>query len=221
MNVRSIALAVTTLVISTSVNSALIETDPHAFRIRFYQNLGGQPDVNSFFEQTIMVSAGNEIPLITPDGTVNTAFEYNATINPVTLTANVNYWVEISEADETTPINSWVIAESTPDSSSQGLIRRFDDQESWFIQPRANRGELAFSIGNEFQQLPTAQKSGLVSGLLLGEQKAVDNFFLLQDTTVTEIGWVGKYGVVAPIPAAIWLFGSGLLGLIGVARRKA
>ena len=29
-----------------------------------------------------------------------------------------------------------------------------------------------------------------------------------------------SYGVVIPIPAAIWLFGSGLLGLIGVARRK-
>ena len=27
-------------------------------------------------------------------------------------------------------------------------------------------------------------------------------------------------GVVVPIPAAVWLFGSGLLGLIGIARRK-
>ena len=26
--------------------------------------------------------------------------------------------------------------------------------------------------------------------------------------------------VVFPVPAAVWLFGSGLLGLIGVARRK-
>ncbi|MBI5783055.1 MAG: VPLPA-CTERM sorting domain-containing protein, partial [Gammaproteobacteria bacterium] len=26
---------------------------------------------------------------------------------------------------------------------------------------------------------------------------------------------------VVPVPAAVWLFGSGLLGLIGVARRKA
>ena len=30
---------------------------------------------------------------------------------------------------------------------------------------------------------------------------------------------VSAYGVV-PIPAAVWLFGSGLLGMIGVARRK-
>jgi len=26
---------------------------------------------------------------------------------------------------------------------------------------------------------------------------------------------------VIPVPAAVWLFGSGLLGLIGIARRKA
>ena len=29
------------------------------------------------------------------------------------------------------------------------------------------------------------------------------------------------YRTVVPVPAAVWLFGSGLLGLIGVARRKA
>ena len=28
------------------------------------------------------------------------------------------------------------------------------------------------------------------------------------------------FGAVVPVPAAVWLFGSGLLGLIGVARRK-
>ena len=30
----------------------------------------------------------------------------------------------------------------------------------------------------------------------------------------------GKLGAVVPVPAAIWLFGFGLLGLVGVARRK-
>lgn len=31
----------------------------------------------------------------------------------------------------------------------------------------------------------------------------------------------GTFGAPVPVPAAVWLFGSGLLGLIGVARRKA
>ena len=31
---------------------------------------------------------------------------------------------------------------------------------------------------------------------------------------------IAKVGPVVPVPAAVWLFGSGLLGLVGVARRK-
>lgn len=50
---------------------------------------------------------------------------------------------------------------------------------------------------------------------------------------IAEYGWTGDgtwdwqrgsalvRGNVVPVPAAIWLFGSGLLGLIGVSRRKA
>ena len=30
-----------------------------------------------------------------------------------------------------------------------------------------------------------------------------------------------QYGTAVPVPAAVWLFGSGLLGLIGLARRKS
>jgi hypothetical protein len=29
-----------------------------------------------------------------------------------------------------------------------------------------------------------------------------------------------RFGTVVPIPAAVWLFASGLLGMIGIARRK-
>ena len=38
-------------------------------------------------------------------------------------------------------------------------------------------------------------------------------------TTVTSTSFSGSITAV-PVPAAIWLFGSGLLGLVGVARRK-
>lgn len=34
-------------------------------------------------------------------------------------------------------------------------------------------------------------------------------------------GVAGKLGAVVPVPAAAWLFGSGLLGLVGIARRRA
>ncbi|MGB5298098.1 MAG: VPLPA-CTERM sorting domain-containing protein [Thiogranum sp.] len=32
--------------------------------------------------------------------------------------------------------------------------------------------------------------------------------------------WAVHAGNVVPVPAAAWLFGSGLLGLVGIARRK-
>ena len=38
-------------------------------------------------------------------------------------------------------------------------------------------------------------------------------------TIGTDPGISGSIGIV-PVPAAVWLFGSGLLGLVGIARRK-
>lgn len=41
---------------------------------------------------------------------------------------------------------------------------------------------------------------------------------LLLTTNGSIVG--SKLGAVVPVPAAVWLFGSGLLGLFGIARRK-
>jgi hypothetical protein len=35
-----------------------------------------------------------------------------------------------------------------------------------------------------------------------------------------DLSHLSVYAPVVPVPAAVWLFGSGLLGLVGVARRK-
>lgn len=53
----------------------------------------------------------------------------------------------------------------------------------------------------------------LATGLQNGRIEGVANSF----------SYVSKIGPVStvPVPAAVWLFGSGLLGLIGVARRRA
>jgi len=44
-------------------------------------------------------------------------------------------------------------------------------------------------------------------------------FGLTDDTGVGFSGFVEQTAV--PIPGAVWLFGSGLIGLVGMARRKA
>jgi hypothetical protein len=54
-----------------------------------------------------------------------------------------------------------------------------------------------------------------------GEESSGDNFGVNKDN-VSVFAWAVHSGNVSevPIPAAVWLFGSGLLGLVGVARRK-
>jgi hypothetical protein len=41
------------------------------------------------------------------------------------------------------------------------------------------------------------------------------------EMTLASTSLAGKLGAIVPIPAAAWLFGSGIIGLIGIARRKA
>jgi hypothetical protein len=52
-----------------------------------------------------------------------------------------------------------------------------------------------------------------VSGFTMGQS------LLGQDFSAS--GGIAKIGAVVPIPPAVWLFGSGLLGMAGVARRKS
>ena len=140
-------------------------TIAHDFRIHFYEDLGGLPMINHFFEQTVS-TAGTATPLTNGSGTV---FEYTTSISPLVLPGGTQYWIEILEADFTTS-SKWRIAESTPDST--GLTRRFSDSEAWVNDFANSRGALALNLAT------------------------------------------------VPIPAAVWLFGSGLLGLVGRARHK-
>jgi len=45
-------------------------------------------------------------------------------------------------------------------------------------------------------------------------------YILLDGTYITEIDQISHLTSVVPVPAAAWLFGSALLGLVGVARRR-
>jgi len=65
-------------------------------------------------------------------------------------------------------------------------------------------GQLGFNVQNGTYQLPS--QSGTQS-------ENIGYYYNYNSVTVS--------ATTVPIPAAIWLFGSGLLGLIGVARKKA
>jgi hypothetical protein len=44
--------------------------------------------------------------------------------------------------------------------------------------------------------------------------------FSAQSADQTTFSWSSSTSTVVPVPAAVWLFGSGLIGLVGLARRK-
>ena len=65
--------------------------------------------------------------------------------------------------------------------------------------------------------VPRALFSGMLTLAVLGEGLAWDVGYLTDATGSTDIEWLSVVSAV-PIPATVWLFGSGLIGLIGVAR---
>lgn len=61
--------------------------------------------------------------------------------------------------------------------------------------------------------------SGTVSGNGFDATQGIWNFSGQTATQIT-FSWSSSSATVVPVPAAAWLFGSGLLGLVGIARRK-
>lgn len=57
---------------------------------------------------------------------------------------------------------------------------------------------------------------------LFTSDAGTDTFIGTEASQATQIfgEWTNYEMTVVPVPAAVWLFGSGLLGLVGVARRK-
>ncbi|MGB5260724.1 MAG: hypothetical protein WBO34_09410 [Gammaproteobacteria bacterium] len=89
-------------------------------------------------------------------------------------------------------------------------------------------GDFGFSSAESYDYFGA---SGLtsISGDIMNY--ATGNTFLVGQATITDpdspfigirvtLGLNGNDPVVAPVPAAVWLFGSGLVGLVGLARRK-
>jgi hypothetical protein len=83
-------------------------------------------------------------------------------------------------------------------------------------------------IARLFAQTPIDQMYSGIAEASYGNSAGITSFELFEtgsDELITdwaltsESGEFGFYNPV-PVPAALWLFGSGLLGLIGISRRK-
>ena len=105
------------------------------------------------------------------------------------------------------------------------IVSAFEVDTSIGGLPSLNKGvdtgnTFFFLGGPQTQNSPVFTASNTFTGNLAYDLMTVKvDFSLSPDSTVGISGFVQQTPV--PVPAAVWLFGSGLLGLVGVARRRA
>jgi len=79
-------------------------------------------------------------------------------------------------------------------------------------------------INTTFDTLTLSEMMGFASfSAVLANGGSIEGGFMLTGDIASDFGGdtlAAKAGPVVPVPAAVWLFGSGLIGLVGVARRK-
>ena len=90
-------------------------------------------------------------------------------------------------------------ASATGDASAEASVDLFDDFGAFDILEIATHNTADIITGGSFEFT-----------LLNGESNPIAGF----------VDTFGEATAVIPVPAAVWLFGSGLLGLVGVARRR-
>jgi len=104
------------------------------------------------------------------------------------------------------------------------IVSAFEVDTSVGGLPALNKGvdvgnTFFFTGGPQTQNSDVFTASNSFTGDLAYDLMTVKvDFSLSADSTVGMSGFVQQIAV--PIPAAVWLFGSGLLGLVGMARRK-
>ena len=178
MTIKSISLAATALVLSTSVNSALVSTGD-IVTVNF--DISGNPGV-----------------VIPPE-----QMDYQIIFTPFGSSADM----AVNPGESFTLDWFENISDSTPLQTDDPSPFSFD----------------VYSFSNGFFGTGLEDVSGkLVMSNIIGDFNiaSISMRTLLNDGSFTS--YVEQSFVVTPIPipAAIWLFGSGLIGLIGFAKRK-
>ena len=168
--------------------------------------------------------SGNADPILgfglgasTPTGGSTFGFTFNLPIameGPINADSSVSYSLTslTSAGAQIAPVvGSNIVSAFEVDTSIGGL-------------PSLNKGvdtgaTFFFTGGPETQNSPVFTASNQFTGDLAYDLMTVKvDFSLSADTTVGLSGFVQQ--VVVPIPPAVWLFGSGLLGIVGIARRR-
>ena len=188
MDIKSISLAATALVLSTSVNAALIT------------NLSNLDINGTNYDVTFHTGAGDSFNALW-DANDDGIFGGGGS----TFATAPMFWGSSTEAGDAAIaiLNALGSVDWTTTSMSDGFVIPYNVYQGDGLTPGSD------SISNTYD----------VYTALEDDERAWGS--TLTDTTVWSNRPIASFSVTTvPIPAAVWLFGSGLLGLIGVARRK-
>jgi len=217
MGIKSILLAATALILSTSVNSAIVSTD--------WQNAGDNLitlDTVSGLEWLDLTETSSmsydDVTAQLGVGGAYEGFRYATDTEVISLWSN--FGVDLSQDAPSSPYHIGVTVDpGIVDAAT--ILKNYVDQGAETYRAVGITGTMSLPnyyavLGAEFTGFNTQHS-------YYYEEGHEDVFFdVFRDQRVNT---VGSYLVVGtpttvPVPAAVWLFGSGLIGLVGFARRK-
>lgn len=193
MNNRSITLTLAALALSSSVNAVTLTFDDvPGSKNRLYGNM---PVYQGFkFSATLdWVNAASPSFLVGAYSGDNALINNNGSFGVITEAGNTDFIFD----------GLWAKKWSTPANSGGA------DSLSGFLSGYNNGSlvwEVATGLNGSYEYY--GPQLGAIDELRLG----FGNYFVVDDVVLS---------TVVPVPAAVWLFGSGLIALTCLARRKA
>ncbi len=118
--------------------------------------------------------------------------------------------ISAGDTSDVTLLSENLVAGSVTSLATFVPVSSFLNIEGWSLELTS------LSIVDQTIDLLTLEGTGVLTGAGYDPTDAIWSF----STTSTESYSMSVETAVVPVPAAIWLFGSGLIGLVGVARRK-
>ena len=190
MGIKSISLGVTALILSTSVESALILTIDNYTTDELSFSISGTFDTDTTGELPGYLGIKND------------------------WSNNVGIHTELFNSIPTVSFNSISIGGANPttfvaDNGATGDSVTFRNPAGIGVSLTAGTQVLGSVILTGVGMFNPSNASSLE--LLSGYDSSTEDWHRLEASAINAV----------PVPAAVWLFGSGLIGLIGLARRKA
>ena len=111
----------------------------------------------------------------------------------------------------------WNVDNNTKTGGTTGAYEGFTTGIDSNLDPSGNGATVNTLIGSALSLCPVC---GAFTGQLVSVGNVGSAWVAFDGTPYTEVYNIAVTPSAIPVPAAVWLFGSGLLGLVGVARRR-